>query len=175
MKNEYLEAGRFNGVHGVNGDLKAECWCDNLGVLRNLKTIYIDANTPDKNQKVALKVIRCVPYKDLALIRVEGYDGPEKSKALKNRIFYAQRADIPLEDGCFFIADLIGLRVYDVDTGREYGRVADVSDNAASRLYEIRTEEGKTVYLPAIPRFIVETDLERGIGIRPVKGLFDEN
>jgi hypothetical protein len=34
--------------------------------------------------------------------------------------------------------------------------------------------EGKIAYLPAVPEFIIETDLEKGIGVRPVKGLFDE-
>ena len=49
-----------------------------------------------------------------------------------------------------------------------------MSENAASQLYEVKTPEGKTVYLPAVKEFIAEIDMERGVGIRPVKGLFDE-
>ena len=64
--------------------------------------------------------------------------------------------------------------MYDADTGRIYGEIADVSENAASQLYEVKTPEGKTVYLPAVKEFIAEIDMERGVGIRPVKGLFDE-
>lgn len=169
MKNAYLEAGRFNGTHGVKGDLKTECWCDSLKVLKTLETVYLD-----KCGQMPLRITRCVPYKNLALMHIEGYESPEEASVLKNRIFYAKREDLPLGDGCFFIADLIGLKVYDADTSREYGILADVSENAAAQLYEIRTGEGGTVYLPAIPEFIVETDLEKGIGIRPVKGLFDE-
>ena len=41
MKNEYLEAGRFNGTHGIKGDIKAECWCDDFSVLRNLTMVYL--------------------------------------------------------------------------------------------------------------------------------------
>ena len=115
-----------------------------------------------------------MPYRDLALLHIEGYENPEDASVLKNRVFFAKREDLPLEEGSFFIADLLGLRVYDADTGRIYGEIADVSENAASQLYEVKTPEGKTVYLPAVKEFIAEIDMERGVGIRPVKGWFDE-
>ena len=170
MKNAYLEAGRFNGTHGIKGDIKAECWCDDFSVLHGLTTVYL----PEKGGYRALKIRRCVPYKNLALLHIEGYENPEDAAVLKNRIFFAKREDLPLEEGSFFIADLLGLRVYDADTGRIYGEIADVSENAASQLYEIKTPEGKIVYLPAIKEFVVAIDTEQGMGIRPVKGLFDE-
>lgn len=128
----------------------------------------------EKNGYRALRIRRCVPYRDLALLHIEGYENPEDASVLKNRVFFAKREDLPLEEGSFFIADLLGLRVYDADTGRIYGEIADVSENAASQLYEVKTPEGKTVYLPAVKEFIAEIDMERGVGIRPVKGLFDE-
>ena len=165
MKNEYLEAGRFNGTHGIKGDIKAECWCDDFSVLRNLTKVYLK----EKNGYRALRIRRCVPYRDLALLHIEGYENPEDASVLKNRVFFAKREDLPLEEGSFFIADLLGLRVYDADTGRIYGEIADVSENAASQLYEVKTPEGKTVYLPAVKEFIAEIDMERGVGIRPAQ------
>ena len=169
MKNAYLEAGRFNGTHGVYGAIKAECRCDSIDVLASLKNIYLDRNGSQK-----LTVKRCVPYKDLALMQIEGYDSPEAAGVLKNRVFYAKREDIPLPEGSWFLADLIGMTVYDADTGRVYGKVRDISENAASMLYEIDTGNGKTAYLPDIPEFIVSIDEEKGIAARPAKGLFDE-
>lgn len=170
MKNAYLEAGRFTSTHGVKGDIKAECWCDDLSVLRALKTVYLKG----KDGYTPLQVVRCVPYRDLALMHLQGYESPEAGAPLKNRVFYAARQDLPLEEGAFFIADLIGLEVYDIDDGRKYGVLSDVTDNAASQLYLVKNEEGKIVYLPAVPEFIIDIDLEKGIGVRPVKGLFDE-
>ena len=118
---------------------------------------------------------RCVPFKDLALLHIEGYEDPEHAAALKNKIFYAKREDIPLPKGSYFIADLIGTEVYDADSGRLYGRVNDVIDGAASQLYEIGTPEGKTVYLPVVPAFVIEVEPGIRITVRPVKGLFDED
>ncbi len=169
MIKKFLEAGRFNGTHGVKGDLKAECWCDSIEVLKGLTCVYLDGQGLK-----ALKVTKCVPYKNLVLMHFEGYESPEEAAVLKNRLFYAKREDLPLEEGSFFIADLLGLKVYDMDTGKEYGVLTDVTDNAASQLYEVAQPNGKKAYLPAVPEFVREIDLEKGIGVCPVKGLFDE-
>ena len=171
MKNEYLEAGKFCGTHGVRGDVKAECWCDGIDVLKALKTVFIRQGDGYR----ALAVERCVPFKDLALMHIAGFGSPEEAAFLKNRTFYAKRTDLPLPEGSFFIADLIGTKVIDADSGRLYGTVADVIDGAASQLYEIRTPEGKTVYLPVVPEFVIDISPDERILVRPVKGLFDED
>ena len=170
MKNAYLEAGRFNGTHGVTGNIKAECWCDSFEVLAALKVIYLD-----KNGNKPLRVTRAVPYKNLALLHLEGYDSPEDAAVLKNRVFYAKREDLKVEEGSFFLADLVGLPVIDRESGRVYGVVRDLSENAASMLYEIETPENEIVYLPDVPQFIKEIDLEKGIFVTPAKGLFHED
>lgn len=171
MKNEYLEAGKFCGTHGVKGDIKAECWCDDVKVLTGLHTVFLKTAAGYRE----LKTERCVPFKDLVLMHIAGYDTPEDAAALKNKIFYAKREDIPLPEGRFFIADLLGLDVFDEDSKEKYGVLTDVLDGAASQLYEIRTPGQKTVYLPVVPQFVIRIDPETGIFIRPVKGLFDEN
>ena len=167
---EYLEAGRFNGTHGIKGDIKAEDWCDDLSVLLNLKRIFVKEKGENYKE---LRVTRAVRYQSLALLHLEDFDTPEASAILKNRTFYAKREDLPLPDGSYFIADILGLPVYDTDTGRVYGTLDEVSDNAASQLYHVKTATG-TVYLPAVPEFIIGIDFEKGIAVRPVKGLFDE-
>lgn len=167
---DYLEAGRFNGTHGIRGDIKAEDWCDDLSVLLNLKRIFVKEKGENYKE---LCITRAVRYQSLALLHIEGFDAPEVSAVLKNRTFYAKREDLPLPDGSFFIADLLGLPVYDIDTGSVYGTLDDVSDNAASQLYHVKTAAGM-VYLPAVPEFIIDIDLEKGVAVRPVKGLFDE-
>ena len=82
--------------------------------------------------------------------------------------------DLPLEEGSYFIQDLIGLRVVDADdSSTEYGILKEVSPTGANDVYHI-VREGKTVLIPAIRQVIVETDPDQGImRIRPLEGLFD--
>ena len=171
MKNAYLEAGRFTSTHGVKGDIKAECWCDDVSVLRQLKTVYLKS----KDGYTPLKVVRCVPYRDLALMHIEGYETPEAGAPLKNRVFYAAREDLPLEEGSFFIADLIGLTVYDVDDGRKYGVIKDVINRGSSDIYVVNTDSGERM-MPAVEEFVKKVDIDGGkVYVKPIEGLLSDN
>ena len=67
---------------------------------------------------------------------------------------------------------MIDLPVIDVDTGKIYGTLADVSDVPQGKLYEIKTDTGMA-YLPDRPEFIKKIDVDEGIFVKPIPGFFD--
>ena len=81
---------------------------------------------------------------------------------------------VELEEGTYFIADLIGLKVVDADDpDKVYGTLTQVSATGANDVYHILFPDGKTYYIPAIPQVVIETDIEGGVmKIRPLEGLF---
>ncbi|MDE7094585.1 MAG: PRC-barrel domain-containing protein, partial [Oscillospiraceae bacterium] len=89
---------------------------------------------------------------------------------------YMDRQDVTLEENCYFIQDLIGLQVIDIDTGKLWGVIRDVMQTGANDVYAIWNAQEKKEYLaPAIPDVILETNLELGMmKIRPLRGLFDD-
>ena len=101
-----------------------------------------------------------------------GIASREAAQAEKNRILYLHRDDIPLKNGAVLIADMIGLPVIDVDTGRVYGTLSDVSDGVRNKLYTVASENGEVI-IPGVPEFIKEINTERGVFIRTIPGLFD--
>ena len=104
---------------------------------------------------------------------LRGVDSVEKADALRGRVLYLDREDIQLEEGRYFLQDLIGLRVVDGRTGQEYGRLAEVLNTPANDVY--RVVKGEKEYLfPAVPHMIQETSLEGGvIRVLPIPGIFD--
>lgn len=111
----------------------------------------------------------------MVLIKLKGVDTPEAANALRNNIIYIDRGDVSLEEGAYFIQDLIGLTVKDADSGVIYGEVKDVLQTGANDVYEI-SGNGRTYLVPAIKQVIIKTDIENSvILIRPLEGLFDEN
>ena len=111
----------------------------------------------------------------MVLLKLQGTDTLEAAQALRNQILYADRADMPLEEGEYFIQDLIGLTVVDADTGEEYGILSDVSQTGANDVYHISKPGEAEKLIPAIRDVVVETDVDGGImRIRPLKGLFDD-
>ena len=80
-----------------------------------------------------------------------------------------------LEEGEYFIQDIIGLEVMDADDGRAYGKLVDVTETGANQVYHIKFEDGQVHLIPAIPQVVISIDLEAGrMTIRPLPGLFDD-
>lgn len=170
MKKEYLECGKVCSAHGVRGAVKVEHWCDAPSVLSSQKRVFF-AEKDGSYKEVSVKGAS-VSGK-FVLMTLDGIDSREAAQAEKNRILYLHRSDIPLKRGAVLIADMIGLPVIDIDTGRVYGELSEVNDGVQAKLYTVRCEEGDVI-LPAILEFIKEIDAERGVFVRPIPGFFVE-
>ena len=168
IENKYLECGKIINTHGVKGAVKLESWCDSPETLADLSRIYLNINGSFEERKV----ISATVMKRHVMAYIEGITDIDTAASLKETVVYADRDDIPLEDGDFFIIDLVGLPVIDADSGIEYGKVSDVFNTGASDIYTVKTENGERM-IPAVPEFIIEIDTERGIFVRPIEGMFD--
>ena len=109
----------------------------------------------------------------MVLAHLEGFTNPEDAAKYKNRTVYADRDDIPIAEGAHFIVDLIGLPVLNAKSGKVYGKLAEVIKNGAQEVYEIATDGGMR-YMPVVDEFVKEVDLEKGILVLPIEGMFDE-
>ena len=151
-KSKYIEAGQIVNTHGIHGEVKIQPWVDSPEFLRKFKTLYI------RNAPVKVRSARV--HKGSVIASLEGVDDVNAAMALKNQTVYIDRADAHLPKGTFFLADILGARVVTED-GKELGRLDDVLDLPANRVYVV---EGEQEYLiPAIPEFIRDTDIENGV------------
>ena len=167
-KKAYLEIAKIINTHGVRGAVKLDPWCDSPEMIKKIKKLY-------------LKNGACYDVSDVKMINggfvvcsLSGITTVEAAVKLKNKILLAKREDIPLEEGAFFICDLIGLPVKDAETGVVYGTVEDVIQNTVQDIYSIKTESGKSVLLPAVPAFVKKVDTDDAVYITPIDGFFDE-
>ena len=164
---QYLEAGKIVNTRGIAGEIKVESYCDSPAVFGKLKKVYFD-----DAGKVSAKITKAGVYDGYAYLKLEGVTTIEQAQKLKNRVIFADRDEIPKAKGSVFIADLIGLAVYDADTGVNYGKVAEVINRGASDIYRIVNGE-KEYLIPAVKEFVVGIDLEKGVALRPIEGMID--
>ena len=169
MINEYLECGQITRAHGINGAMVINPFCDSYEVFAQLKTIYLKKG----NEFSPLKVKKCSPYKNSAIVIIDGITTPEEVTKMRMEYVYAHRNDILRDDGDYFIADLIGLEVLDANTNELYGILKDVTNQGAQDLYVIKREGKTDAYIPAIKEFVKEISLEKGIFITPIEGMLD--
>ena len=169
MKKQYLECGKIVTTHGIVGEVKVQPWCDSVEELEKIKTFFLDEG------KTALEVQHSRSHKNMALIKLKGYDNIEQAQLLRGKVIWADRSDFILGEHEYFIQDLIGVTVVDADDGHAYGTLCDVSKTGANDVYHVTFADGTVRLIPVIPQVVISTDIDAGImRIRPLKGLFDD-
>lgn len=167
---QFLEIGKIVAVQGLKGEVRVEPWCDSQEFLCEFDTLYFDKGaTP-------VEIQRSHPHKNIVLMKIKGTDTVEQAQLLRNKILYMDRNDVELEEGCYFVQDLIGLEVIDADSGVSYGKICEVTETGANDVYHIKDTEGKIRLIPAIPDVVLDTNITDGkMTIRVPEGLFDED
>lgn len=164
----YLEAGEFVTTHGVTGELKLYPWCDGPEFVAALPRLFF---TPDGRGARRVESVRA--HKGMCLVKLEGVDGMDAARAYVGRTAYFDRNDAELEEGRYFIQDIIGCEVRDAATGRVYGTVKDVTHPAACDVYTVATPSGDVLF-PAVAEFLGELNPAEGfVSVRPIPGMFD--
>ena len=168
MRKKYLEVGKVVGTHGIQGEMRVECWADSPAFLRGFKRLYLDSGARELS-------VSCRPHKNIALVRVKGISTIEQADELRGKVLYIDRDDAKLEEGANFVQDIIGLEVRDADTGEVYGVIRDVLKTGSNDVYEMEDSSKKRFYIPVIPDIVERLDFEEGAAlIHPMKGLFDD-
>lgn len=167
MKKQFLEAGKIVTTHGIRGEVKVMPYTDTPELLCEFDRLFIGKNRDEIN------VTRARVFKNTVIMKLEGIDTPEDAEKLRNKLLYMHRDDLELDDDTYFIQDLIGLEVSDADSGKVYGKIADVMQTGANDVYVINGDD-REYLVPAIADVVVSTDIDGGtMTIRPLEGLFD--
>jgi len=168
----YLAVGHIIGVHGLHGELKVELYTDFPERFAAGVKIFLGSEL----EEVTIRQVR--PHKGHLLLMLNGIDERTAAEALRGLWLFVDEADaIELEEGEYWIHDIIGLQV-ETDEGSVLGQVTDVLPTGANDVYIIRPAQGvnrdQEILLPAIADVILAVDVAAGtIQVRVPDGLID--
>lgn len=149
-------------THGNRGEVKIQPWADSPEFLVGFETIFIKG--------LPIKVLAARIHKSCVIATLEGIPDINSAIKLKNQIVFIDKDEVSLEEGQHFIADLIGLRALDSETGDELGIVSDVLSLPSNNVYVIKGE--REILVPAVPDFIKGIDITEGIiNIHLIEGM----
>lgn len=154
MKSKFLEAGQIVNTHGVRGEVKIVPWADSPAFLAGFKTLYLDGG------EKPLRVDSARVHKSAVLVKFSDVGSVERAMALKGKTVFIAREDADLEPGAFFLADLIGLEVWD-EAGNHVGTLVEVLTPPAHNIYVVESS-GREYMIPAVPEFVKKVDLDKG-------------
>jgi len=161
-ENKLLEAGKIVNTHGLQGEIKIQPWADSPEFLTNFRRFYIGGGP--------INVLSAKVHKGCVIAALEGINDIDGAILLKNKIVCVERAAAPLEEGRYFVADLVGLRALDAATGEALGTVSEVLSLPANNVYVVKGERQRLI--PAVPEFVEEIDIAGGfIRFRLIEGL----
>lgn len=169
MKKQFLEIGKIVSTHGIKGEVRVQPWCDDGEFLTEFDRLYFR-----KGEEI-VEITSARVHKNVVVMKLQGVDDMAAAQQLRNKILYMNRDDVELDEGSYFVQDLLGMRVLDADTGREYGLLTEVTETGANDVYHIQDSNGKINLIPAIPDVIKETDVDENVmKITPIPGLFED-
>ena len=162
MGSGFLEAGKIVNTHGVRGEVRLQPWADSPDFLASFERLFIEGSP--------VRVLSSRVHKGCVIAALDGVSDLEGAIRLKNKTVYISRDDVDLEEGRHFVADLIGLRAVDAETGADIGKVSDVLSLPANNVYVIVGE--REILIPAVPQFVEELDIAGGyIRFRLIEGM----
>ena len=151
MKLDMSKIGRIVNAPGLRGEVRVQPRDGDPAFLTRFKTFYIDGQpvTPTANHV----------HKSLVLMKFPGVDDMNTALTYKDKDLYIRRTDAHLPDGECFDDELLGMAVYNADTGEALGELTAVESYPAHKVY---TGKGRKEYLiPAVKDvFIKSVDLD---------------
>ena len=167
-----IAAGKIKSAHSFKGEVKIQNWCDSVDFLMRFDKLYLDGGDILEVKKMRAS------GNNIIIAAFAGVESEADAFKLKNKIIYIDKSEAKLEEGVFFVADLLGLPVIDFNSGAKYGVMADIFNNGASDIYVVDcgtdgNGKKREAMVPNVSEFIKKVSLEEGVFVAPIEGMFE--
>ena len=168
MKQEYFEIGQIVNTFGIKGFVKIVPFTDDLERFEELESVFV----VKQRELIEMQIEEVKYHKNLVLVKfkaIKDINMAEKYKGCYIKIKRENARKLPKDT--YFIADLIGIDVYD-ENGNLLGKVDDIFNNKSHDVYVIKDDLGKQILLPSTKEVIKDVDVENNkIVVHLIDGL----
>lgn len=167
---DMFRVGVITQPHGVRGEMKVFPTTDDPRRFEDLDTVILDTGKEKRNL-----TIQSVKYqKNLVILKCKEVNDRNEVELLRKAELYVTRDQaVELEEGEYFIADLLGCKVVS-DAGEDLGVLDDVLQTGANDVYSVKKKEEKELLIPVIPQCVLNVDIEKKeILVHLLEGLRD--
>ena len=152
--NERIVIGRVGAAHGIRGELRIIPLTDFPERFAALREVMVG------DELLHLESIK--PQGKNFLMRFREYAVREDAQKLTGRLLTVARAEAaPLDEGEYYVFDIVGLTVYD-EEDNELGTVENVLRTGSNDVYAVRAEDGREILIPALRTAVLAIDVPGG-------------
>jgi len=154
-----FEIGTIVKPQGIRGELRVFPTTDDPARFSLLVGEEIILRDP-KNVETSYKLLQARPHKGLVIIKLDCVNDRNMAETLvRSIITIPDEKAIPLEEGEYFVRDLIGLDVV-TESGEHVGKLSKVLNTNANDVYVIDPAEGDSFMIPAIKNVVLSVSLQ---------------
>lgn len=166
---DFFRIGVITSTHGLKGEVKVFPTTDDVNRFKKLKKCIL--RTPKGDIEVEKN--SCKFFKNMVILSFKEFQDINEIEKYKNCELYVRREDaMPLEKDEFYIADVIGMEVYEED--KKLGELEDVLQTGANDVFSVRMLDGKELLIPVIKQCVLDIDYEaRKVNVKLMKGMLD--
>ena len=144
--------GKIVAPHGVRGDIRILPLTEKPEQFLDLDYLLLH-----DGRRLTIKHARF--HKRMVLVTTEEIKSMNEAELLRDQEVLIKAEDLPkLEEGQFYVADLIGLPVYD-EEGKQIGTFKDSLSTGSNDVYVISVPGEKDILLPALKIYVKEINL----------------
>lgn len=152
---QFLQVGVISSTHGIRGEVKVFPTTDDAQRFKTLKKVILDTG----KEQISMEIQGVKFFKQFVIVKFMGIDNINDVEKYKGKSLLVAREDaVTLEDDEYYIADLIGMRVY-TEEG-EFGVLKDVIETGANEVYVVESKEHGEVLIPAIRQCILDVNVK---------------
>ncbi len=147
---ETLKIGLILKPQGIKGQLKVQPLTDDINRYKNLKEIIID-------QKV-YRVTGAIISGQTVFLQLFGVNDRDTAETFRGKFLHVKREDaVALEEGRYFVVDLIGCNVI----SKEKGVIGEIIDIFSSRtdVITVKCLDGRVMRFPFLKDLVERVDV----------------
>lgn len=144
--------GKIVAPHGVRGDIRILPLTEKPDLFLDLEYLLLEGG-----KKLTVKNARF--QKRMILVTTKEITSMNEAELLRDKNIYIKAEDLPeLEDDEFYVADLVGIPVYDLE-GKQIGTFKDSLSTGSNDVYVIAVPGAKDILVPALKEYFKEINL----------------
>lgn len=152
----FLVVGRITKPHGVRGEVRVIPYTDDPDRFKRLSHVFFDEEGRQSAEVASARV-----HKGAVLLSFAGLETRDDVETLRSAWIYVSVEDAePLAEGEYYLYQLIGLTVRDVEDNI-LGELVEVLETGANNVFVIEGEDGQLL-LPDIPDVVQAIDFLTG-------------
>lgn len=165
---QYFQVGVITQPHGIHGEVKVFPISDDIKRFDDLRECYLKI----KKDMVPVTCTGVKYFKNLVILQFKEFESIDDVERLRQCPIYVDREHaVPLNEGEYYLADVLGIDVV-TEEGKKVGILKDYFETAAQTVYQVITDDGKEVLIPAIDEFVKKVDIENNtMTVHLIKGM----